>query len=136
MINFIKKICQASIDPILDNLKSIYKNKKHLELTHLIINGFNDSEELIRNLIEFVSTELGKEVPIHFSSFFPYYKMNDIPPTNIEILNKAKEMAIEERFKTCLYGNTPNDQNIHGPECGKYLFQEMDIILLRMIKFR
>lgn len=118
---FYKEICQANIDPILDNLKSIYKNKKHLEITNLIINDFNDSEEIIKKLIEFISTELGKDVPLHFSRFFPYYKMDNISPTNIEKLKKTKKMAIEKGINHVYVGNTLTDQNTYCPDCKKVI---------------
>jgi len=120
---FYKDICQASLNPILDNLKSIYKNKRHLEITNLLITDFNDSEELIRSLVEFIATELGKEVPIHFSRFFPYYKMNDLLPTDIAKLQKAKEIATESGLQYVYLGNVSTDQNSYCPNCNKLLIE-------------
>ncbi len=102
---FYKKVCGADLDVILDNLKRVYMEGKHLEITNLIINGHNDSIEEISELCDFVSNELGTEVPLHFSRAFPYYKMGDISPTNPEILFKAKEIAIEHGIKNVHLGN-------------------------------
>lgn len=118
---FYKKICQANIDPILDNLKSICRNNKHLEITNLIINDFNDFDDSIIDLIRFISSELGKDVPLHFSRFFPYYKMDDISSTDIEKLKKVKKMAIEEGIKYVYIRNTPTDQNSYCPVCGEII---------------
>lgn len=120
---FYKNICQAALEPILDNLKLIYKNKKHLEITNLLINNLNDSDELISSLTEFIANELGKDVPIHFSRFFPHYKMEDIPPTQITKLTKAKEIAIESGLKYIYLGNVPIDQNIYCPNCNELLIE-------------
>jgi len=120
---FYKDICQASLDPILDNLKLIYKNKKHLEITNLLVTDFNDSEELIRSLLEFIATELGKKVPIHFSRFFPHYKMGDIPPTNIAKLQEAMEIATEAGLQYIYLGNVVADQNSYCPKCKKLLIE-------------
>ena len=103
--DFYKKVCGADLDVILDNLKRVYMEGKHLEITNLIINGHNDSIEEISELCDFVSNELGTEVPLHFSRAFPYYKMGDISPTDPEILFKAKEIAIEHGIKNVHLGN-------------------------------
>jgi pyruvate formate lyase activating enzyme len=120
---FYKKNCQATLDPILDNLKSIYKNKKHLEITNLLIPGFNDSEDLINMLVSFIADELGKEIPVHFSRFYPYYKMGNIPPTPIEKLVKAKKIAVEAGLENVYLGNFPNDQNSYCPKCNELLIE-------------
>ncbi|MBZ9570463.1 AmmeMemoRadiSam system radical SAM enzyme [Methanobrevibacter sp. TMH8] len=120
---FYKDICQATLDPILDNLKVIYKNKKHLEITNLLISDFNDSNELITSLTEFIANELGKKVPIHFSRFFPHYKMEDVPPTEINKLMRAKEIAIESGLKYVYLGNVPSDQSTYCPNCNELLIE-------------
>ena len=103
--DFYKNICKAHLDVVLDNLKKIYSAGKHLEITNLLINGKNDSTEEIRNLVEFIVNELSREVPLHFSRAFPYYKMNEITPTERETLFKAKEIAEEFGMKYVYLGN-------------------------------
>ena len=103
--DFYKNVCGADLDVVLDNLKRIYLEGKHLEITNLIINDYNDSPEEITQLCDFVVEELGPEVPLHFSRAFPYYKMNDIEPTNPEILFKAREIAQRKGIKKVHLGN-------------------------------
>lgn len=103
--NFYKKVCGADLDIVLDNLKRIYFENKHLEITNLIINEFNDFIDEITQLCDFVVNELGPEVPLHFSRAFPYYKMNDISPTNTETLFKAKEIALKKGIQNVYLGN-------------------------------
>ena len=103
--DFYKKVCGADLDVILDNLRSIYLAGKHLEITNLIINDYNDSVDEINALCDFVVNELDENVPVHFSRAFPYYKMNDISPTNPEILFKAKEIAMDKGIKSVYLGN-------------------------------
>ena len=103
--DFYKKVCGADLDIILDNLRKIYLERKHLEITNLIINDYNDSIEEITQLCDFVVNELGPEVPLHFSRAFPYYKMNSIEPTNVETLFKAKEIAMSKGIKNIHLGN-------------------------------
>lgn len=103
--DFYKKVCGADLDVILDNLRSIYLAGKHLEITNLIINDYNDSVDEINALCDFVVNELDENVSVHFSRAFPYYKMNDISPTNPEILFKAKEIAMDKGIKNVYLGN-------------------------------
>ncbi len=102
---FYKKVCGADLDIVLDNLRSIYLAGKHLEVTNLIINDYNDSIEEIEQLCDFVVDELSTDVPLHFSRAFPYYKMRDIEPTNREILYEAREIAIKKGIKNVYLGN-------------------------------
>ena len=103
--DFYKKICGADLDIVLDNIKRVYDEGKHLEITNLIINGHNDSVDEINQLCDFVVGELGDDVPLHFSRAFPYYRMNDISPTRPEILFKAKEIALDKGIKNVYLGN-------------------------------
>jgi len=103
--DFYKKICGADLDVVLDNIKRVYDEGKHLEITNLIINGHNDSVDEINQLCDFVAGELGVDVPLHFSRAFPYHRMNDISPTRPEILFKARDIAHDKGIKNVYLGN-------------------------------
>ena len=103
--DFYKNVCGAELDIVLDNILRIYREGKHLEITNLIINGYNDTVEEITDLCDFVVSQLGPEVPLHFSRAFPYYKMNDISPTRPEILYKAREIALDKGIENVHLGN-------------------------------
>ena len=103
--DFYKKVCGADLDVVLDNIKRVYDEGKHLEITNLIINDYNDSIEEINELCDFVVNELDCNVPLHFSRAFPYYKMNDISPTRPEILFKARDIAHDKGIKNVYLGN-------------------------------
>ncbi len=103
--DFYKKICGADLDIVLDNIKRIHDENKHLEITNLIINDYNDSINEITELCDFIADELDYNVPLHFSRAFPYYKMRDIFPTRPEILFKAREIAYEKGIKNVYLGN-------------------------------
>jgi pyruvate formate lyase activating enzyme len=88
-----------------------------LEITNLIVPGYNDSEEKIKELCEFVLT-LGKETPLHFSRFFPHYKMKNIQPTPIEILEKAKKTAEDLGIEYVYIGNVAGEgEDTVCPKC-------------------
>ena len=103
--DFYKKICSSDLSIVLDNLKRIYSEGKHLEITNLIINDYNDSESEIKELCDFIVNNLGCDVPVHFTRAFGYYKMNDITPTNAETLFKACQIAQDSGIENVFLGN-------------------------------
>jgi len=91
--------------------EDFYKKKElgvHLEVTYLIIPGYNDSVDEIKKFCKWVLNELGDETPLHFSRFHPDYKMLDVPPTPIETLVKAYDLAKELGIKYVYLGNVPH----------------------------
>ncbi|WP_304102760.1 AmmeMemoRadiSam system radical SAM enzyme, partial [Methanobrevibacter ruminantium] len=70
-----REICGGKLDIVLDNLKAIHQSKSHLEITTLLINDLNTDEDQIRLICNFIIEELGADVPLHFSRFFPMHKM-------------------------------------------------------------
>ena len=116
-----REICGGNLDIVLDNLKTIYQSKSHLEITTLLINDLNTDEDHIRSICNFVLEELGEEVPIHFSRFFPMHKMSDENPTKTDYLLRAKEIAIDMGMEYVYLGNMPADNNSYCPNCGELL---------------
>ncbi|MDD5178036.1 MAG: AmmeMemoRadiSam system radical SAM enzyme [Candidatus Nanoarchaeia archaeon] len=104
--DFYKKICFGKLKPILETLKLIKKYKKHLEITNLIIPTKNDNLKEIEKMCVWISKNLGKDTPLHFSRFFPCYKLTNLEPTPIETLVKAKEIA-KKYLKYVYIGNVP-----------------------------
>lgn len=103
--NFYKKVCGADLDVVLDNIQRVYDEGKHLEITNLIINDYNDSVDEINDLCDFIVENLNCDVPLHFSRAFPYYKMDDITTTRSEILFKARDIAHDKGIKNVYLGN-------------------------------
>jgi len=120
---FYRELYQARLQPVLDNIKRFYESDIHIEVTNLIIPGHNDSEEDIRALIKFMVDETGLEVPLHFTRFFPYYELGQLPPTPVESLQRAYKMAKETGMKYVYIGNvsTGGEENTFCPECGEVL---------------
>jgi len=89
--DFYRKVCKGSLKPILDAIKRSAKSC-HIELTNLIIPTLNDSEDEIQQMVGWIYDNVGPDVPLHFSRYFPCYRMN-LPPTPIETLKKAERIA-------------------------------------------
>jgi len=131
---FYKNVANAELEPVLNNLKKIYNNKIHLEITNLLISGLNTSDKSIEDLVNFVISNLGDDVPLHFSRFYPCYKMENRKATSIEDMVNAQEIAINLGMKHVYLGNVNTDQNSYCPNCGELLFQRSNYHTISKIK--
>lgn len=122
---FYKELCDARMQPVLDNIKRMHDKKIHIEITNLMIPGYNDSQENITDLVNFMVDEIGVEVPLHFTRFFPYYELKNVPPTPVADLEKAYEIAKDAGMKYVYMGNVPsaNGENTYCYSCGELLVE-------------
>lgn len=118
---FYQDLCEARLEPVLDTILRMHDAKIHIEVTNLMIPGYNDSDEDIRSLVKFMADEVGVEVPLHFTRFFPQYQMQELPPTEIKYLEKAYKIARDAGMKYVYIGNVPtaDGENTYCPECGE-----------------
>ncbi len=105
---FYRKFTGGHLETILKNLKIIKKSGVWLEIVTLLIPGENDSETEIRAMARWIKENLGEDVPLHFSRFFPQYKLQNLPPTPPETLLRARAIAQEEGLKFVYTGNIAN----------------------------
>ena len=122
---FYQDLCEARLEPVLDTIVKMHDAKIHIEITNLMIPGYNDSDEDIRSLVKFMVDEVGVEVPLHFTRFFPQYQMQELPPTEIKYLEKAYKIARDAGMKYVYIGNVPtaDGENTYCPECGETVIQ-------------
>ncbi len=121
---FYKKICKASLKPVLSAIKEIYKRGKWLEITTLLIPGENDSNEEIRQIANFIAS-ISKNIPWHISAFHPDYKMQDKSITSFATLKRALEIGNKTGLKYIYLGNVVKDgfADTICPNCKKKLIK-------------
>ena len=115
--DFYKKLTGAELEPVKETLKQISKSSKHLEITTLVIPGKNDDEKEMALEAEWIAGELGKDVPLHLSRYFPMFRRED-PSTPDDTLMKLFETA--SKYLNYVYlGNMISDagQNTICPKC-------------------
>jgi pyruvate formate lyase activating enzyme len=96
----------SKLQPVLDTLKYLrHETDVWLEITTLLIPTKNDSDEELYQLSKWVASELGTDVPLHFTAFHPDYKLDDLPPTPPATLARARRIAIGEGLKYVYTGN-------------------------------
>lgn len=103
--SFYEKICDAKLAPVLETLKIIHKSGRHLEITNLIITGLNDSNEDIKDLVLWIRDNLDSEISVHFSAFYPMYKLMNVEKTKPKTIIHAAEIARKLGMKNVYTGN-------------------------------
>jgi len=116
---FYSSITGSELAPVLKTLKIISSEKKHLEITFLVIPGLNDKNDVFMEMVKWISNELGPDIPFHISRYFPQHKRNTTT-TPIETLYNFQETA-KQHLSYVYLGNVSAYGGVadtHCPECG------------------
>jgi pyruvate formate lyase activating enzyme len=100
----------ASLQPVLDALVIFRELGIWLELTNLVIPTLNDDLPMIRRMAKWIRDELGEGTPLHFSRFRPMYRMQNLPPTPAQTLERARLEALDVGLKYVYIGNLPGHE--------------------------
>ena len=129
---YYRNVCGANLQTVLNSLKILKKHNIWIEITNLILPGYNDKEDEIRRMCEWIKNNLGENTPVHFSRFQPMYLMRHLPPTPVSTLEKAVKIAKEVGLKYVYIGNVPGSsyENTYCPRCGKILIRRIAFTVL------
>lgn len=115
---FYKKLTGANLEPVKRSLKQISESNRHLEITTLIIPGQNDDEKEMELQAKWIADELGKNIPLHLSRYFPMYKRYEMA-TQEEKLIKLFQIASKHLDNVYLGNiNLKEGQNTVCHQCG------------------
>ena len=135
---FYQKICGARLQPILDTAKLMKKSGAWIEITTLVIPTLSDSEEMFKDIANFIKTELGPETPWHISQFSGAisWKLKHIPETPVETLKKAWQIGKEAGLKYVYTGNVPGlpSEDTFCPKCNALVIDRTNYIIHRLDK--
>ncbi len=118
---YYKKVLKGGLEEVKDTLRQMVKEGIWVEVTTLLIEGENDSDDDLREMAAFIANDLGKHVPWHLSAFHPDYKMMDHERTKLETLQRAKEIGKKAGLYYIYMGNVPVHGDTHCPDCGELL---------------
>lgn len=119
---FYRQVTGARLQPVLDTITHlVHETDVWTELTTLVIPGHNDSPGELTALSRWVATELGPDVPLHFSAFHPAHRMRDVPRTPPATLALARRIALDEGLRYVYTGNVhdPDGHTTFCPGCGR-----------------
>jgi len=122
---FYRELCGGELNPVLETLKILKEEKVHLEITNLMIPTKNDEMSLVREMCLWIKKELGADTPVHFSRFYPLYKLRTLPPTPVSTLEKVRTLALSAGLEYVYIGNIPGHEaeNTFCPSCKKMIIQ-------------
>jgi len=125
--DFYQKLAGASLEPVLQTLKIAKEKKLHIEVINLIIPTYNDNPDEIKAMCLWIKENLGPDTPLHFTRFFPNYKLTNLPPTPVATLEKARKIAMDCGLNFVYIGNVPGHdaENTYCPKCRKLLIKRV-----------
>ncbi|UCD72131.1 MAG: AmmeMemoRadiSam system radical SAM enzyme, partial [Syntrophobacterales bacterium] len=129
---FYREISGSRLEPVLETLKTIKGANKHLEIVNLIIPTLNDQMDDIERMCGWISGNLGKDTPLHFTRFSPSYKMTHLPFTPINTLEEARSIAMGQGIEYVYIGNVVGHpaNSTYCPKCHKKLIERTHFIVL------
>jgi pyruvate formate lyase activating enzyme len=130
---FYREVCSSRLNPVLKTLRNIREAGKHLEIVNLMIPTLNDNLEDVRRMCRWIVENLSEDTPLHFSRFFPNYKLLNLPPTPVETLEKAYETAVQEGLHYVTIGNVPGHEHnsTFCPNCKKKIIHRVHFHVIK-----
>lgn len=123
---FYATMCDGQLKPVLKTLTVLKEEGIWFEIVVLLIPTLNDSKEEISAMVQWIVKELGVQVPLHFSRFYPTFMLKNIPPTPPETLQRARQIALDKGLQFVYIGNLVSDaENTYCPSCGKVLIERI-----------
>ena len=131
---YYKNLTAGDLEPVLRTLKILKEEGVWLEITNLVLPGLNDSEETLVKMCLWIKENLGPDVPLHFSRFWPTYKMLSLFPTPLETLEKARKIALDCGLHYVYIGNIPGhaSENTYCPKCGRIVIRRKGYSILEV----
>lgn len=122
---YYKKVLKGGLEAVKDTLKNMLKAGIWVEITTLLIEGENDSDQDLREMAAFIANDLGVHVPWHLSAFHPDYKMLDHERTKLQTLQRASKIAKEAGLHYVYLGNVAVHGDTYCPDCGTLIIDRM-----------
>ena len=122
------------LQPILNTIRSLHEMGFWLEIVTLIIPGFNDSDEELIRMAEFLAG-ISADIPWHVTAFHSDYKMSSTEDTPPETLLRAARIGKQAGLRFVYAGNRPGRtgdwENTRCPNCNELLIERFSFRVLR-----
>ncbi|MBS3905876.1 MAG: AmmeMemoRadiSam system radical SAM enzyme [Syntrophaceae bacterium] len=131
---FYEEVCSATLKPILESLITVKKEKVWLEIVNLVVPTLNDNPEMIDEMCRWIRENLGVDTPIHFTRFFPNYKLTHLSPTPVSTLETAYEIAKRNGLRYVYIGNVPGHirNSTNCPSCNRRIIHRSHFDIVEM----
>lgn len=129
---FYTELVNGRLQPVLDTLLLLKREKMWFEIVYLIIPTKNDDPQELKDLCQWIASNLGRDVPLHFSRFYPQYRLKNISPTPVKTLNLARDLALAAGLHYVYVGNVPGHEaeSTYCPKCHRMVIRRMGYTIL------
>ena len=120
---YYRDVVGGRLRPVLDTLVTLRSEGVWTEIVYLVVPTLNDDAETIKAMVAWIRKELDSDVPLHFSRFYPKYKLRNLPPTPVSTLERCRQIGLEGGLHHVYMGNVPghSGENTMCPSCGETL---------------
>ena len=127
--SFYRDVVVGELKPVLDTLVTLRKMGKWTEIVYLVVPTLNDTDSEFQGLARWIKTNLGVDVPVHFTQFHPEYLLKNLPITPVPTLERAKAIADAEGLHYVYIGNVPGHpaENTYCPKCRRMLVERLGL---------
>ncbi len=124
---YYRSITEGTLQPVLETLKTLKGEGVHVEIVNLVVPTKNDDMDQIRQMCRWIKEELGSDTPIHFSRFYPMYKLRNLPPTPVPTLERARKVGLSVGLEYVYIGNVPGHEgeNTYCSKCKELVIQRI-----------
>lgn len=129
---FYKTMSKGKLQPVLDAIKTMREAGIWVELTNLVVPTYNDTTKDFSGLCNWIVDNVGVEVPLHFSKFWPTFQLKNLPPTPVEVLTYARDFAMSKGIHYVYVGNVPwhEGNNTYCPDCKNIVIARRGYMIL------
>jgi len=124
----------GTLERVLWTIRALHEKGFWLEVVTLVVPGFNDSLEELRDVARFLAS-VSPDIPWHVTAFHPDYRMEDRPPTSVRALLRAAEIGVAEGLRFVYAGNLPGAvrsfENTCCPGCRALLVERVGYRVLQ-----
>ena len=127
---FYVNVLGAHLKPVMDNLVTIRESGRWLEVPILLVPGYNDDMDLIKQQATWVKDNLGKDTPVHFARFDPKWKLANVPRTPQKTLEDARDIGLDVGLRFVYIANLPGHEgnSTFCPNCHKIVIQRLGFL--------
>jgi pyruvate formate lyase activating enzyme len=96
-----------------------------LEITTLVVPTWTDKMDMIKRMCDWLAANGFTDTPLHMNRFFPMYKLQHLPTTPVQTLEKARNIALNAGLKYVYIGNVPGHPGLNTicPKCKKVVME-------------
>ncbi len=122
-------------EKIFDSLLEMKRQGWWIEITNLVVPEVGDKPEDVARLSKWIVENLGPETPFHLLRFYPHYKLDYLPPTPVETLEKLAEIAKKQGLLYVYIGNVPGHplEHTYCPNCGALVIERAGVYIRRYL---